>query len=187
VEHFDDTFRLADAPAAIAARLLDSCDELTHIAEARIAFVFSERTLYLHGGECAALISVPTYVQGPLKNFLVWLVVQFVAPKFDWLEPDYLVLVDRAHWDSLDEQRRERLIYHELCHLQPRETPQGAPMHDEEGRPKLKLVPHDTEIFHAELLRYGVVTCDADTLAQTIAQAGAEGESRRRSRFPRSA
>lgn len=183
MEQFADSFKLADAPQVIAARLVADEPEFAHLGLARLACVFSERELWLHGGQKAALIAAPGYVQGPIRHLLTWLVVGMVAPLFAWEEPDFLILVDRAIWDSLDDVRRERLIYHELSHVQAKETEFGTPKLGQDGRPMLKLVPHDSEIFHAELVRYGLEVCGQEDLALAIV----EGERRRRASAPKSA
>jgi hypothetical protein len=183
VEQFADSFALASEPQAIATTLVADEPEFAHLGLARLACVFSERALFLHGGSCAALIAVPTYMQGPLRHLVGWLISQFVTPLFAGEDPDFLILIDRPFWDSLDAERRERLIYHELCHVEARETEHGTPRLDQEGRPMLKLKPHDSEVFHAELERYGVTVTDQEALALAIV----EGERRRRARTPRSA
>lgn len=93
-------------------------------------------------------------------------------------DPDFLVLIDRAIWSSLDETRRERLVYHERCHVVARENEYGVPTLDRAGRPRLALRPHDAEVFYAEILRYGAAVTDSEELAIAIA----EGEARRRLR-----
>jgi hypothetical protein len=178
VEQFADSFKLAEAPQSIVAQLIEREQEFAHLGLARLACVFSERELWLHGGQKAAIIATPAYVQGPLRHLLTWLVAGLVAPLFEWEEPDFLILVDRALWDTLDPERRERLVYHELCHVQARETEFGTPRLGQDGRPMLKLVPHDAEAFHAEIERYGVEICGLEDTAIAIAT----GERHRRTR-----
>lgn len=174
VEHFSDSFQLAEEPQAILARLVEDVPAFAHLGLARIACVFSERQLFLHGGACHALIAVPTYMQGPLRHLVGFLISRFVGPLFDGEEPDFVILFDRAIWDSLDTVRRERLCFHEALHIDARESDSGTPKLGQDGRPMLKLKPHDVELFHAEIERFGVEVCDAVDTAIAIA----EGERR---------
>ena len=88
----------------------------------RIAYLFSQRTLYLHGGQCAAFIAVPK-VQGPLRDFVAFLIAQCVLAQVsddaaDYDDPDYVVLFDVAYWRTLPDEGRARLVYHGLSHVQ---------------------------------------------------------------------
>lgn len=176
MEQFADSFALAEAPQAIAGRLIADELEFAHLGLARIACIFSERALFLHGGQANAIIAVPTYMQGPLRHLVGWLLTEFVAPLFEREEADFLILFDRAIWDGLDPTRQERLVYHELLHVAARENEHGTPKLGQDGRPMLKLRPHDAELFNAELVRYGVDVCDAVDTAIAIA----DGERLRR-------
>lgn len=179
MQHFPDSFRLADAPQATVRLLVSRLPEFQHLTAARIACVFSERALFLHGGQKAAIIATGAHTQGPCRHFVEFMVAQFVAPVCEGEDPDFLILVDRAVFDALDPERRERLMYHELCHIHQAETDEGAPKFSrEDGRPILKLVPHDTEVFDAEIERYGVEVVGIEHTAIAIA----EGERRRRLR-----
>lgn len=179
--HFDDTVTLADEPQAIAARLIDACDEFAHLKEAdpQLLVLFSQRTLFLHGGQKAAVIVQPRW-QGPLGMVAEFLIAQLGKPRFGAaLDPDYLVIVDAAIWASLDAERRERLMFHELSHLVAQETEFGVMRRSNTtGKPLLKLAPHDVEIFDAEIVRYGVDVCGVEQLPTVIV----EGEARKRRR-----
>lgn len=152
----DDEYALAHEPQAIAERLIAELDEFAHLSYAGIVCVFSRRTPVLRGAECAAFIATPA-VQGALRGLFDWSIARLAAPVLERLGLDevaYLVLIDAALWPELDPERRERLIYHELCHVKMRENERG-PCLDRQGRPLLKLVPHDTEVFNAEVRKYG--------------------------------
>jgi len=182
MRHFRDSFHLASEPQTIATRLIETCEEFLHIQEAapRIAVVFSERTVILRGSPCAAVIVEPRW-QGPLSGMTEWLYAAFLAPVIDQEDVDYLILVDRPQWDSLDAERRERLMFHELSHVVVHEDEFGAPRRSREtGKPVLKLGPHDTEVFTAEILRYGPHVVDLEEHCHALV----EGEARaRRRRF----
>jgi hypothetical protein len=178
VEQFPDSFALAEGPQAGVALLITRLPEFAHLAHARIVCIFSERQLFLHGGPCAAFITTGTHTMGPCRHLVDWLLAGFVAPVLNQEDADFLILIDRPLWDGLDAERRERLLYHELCHVHAKEDEFGSPKVGNDGRIQLKLVPHDAEVFNAELERYGPVVCDFD---QTLA-AAVEGHRRRRPR-----
>jgi hypothetical protein len=155
VHQLDDTYRLAKEPQAVVERLITDFDEFSHLMRARIVCVLSERTPMLRGSPCAAFIGPPT-VQGAYRPLFDWLVAEFTKPLLEGDDPEYFIIIDAALWPTLDSERQERLMYHELCHLQPREGEDGSGIRlDREGRPLLKVVPHDTEVFHAEIRKYG--------------------------------
>jgi hypothetical protein len=100
---------------------------------------------------------------------------QLGAPR----DPDYIVVVDASHWRSLDAERRERLMFHELSHLVAREDEFGVVRRNPQtGKPLLKLVPHDVEVFISEVARYGIETVGCEAIAPAIV----EGEARKRRR-----
>jgi hypothetical protein len=178
VQPFVDSFALAPVPQQTVKMLVDRLEDFAHLRQARVACIFSERTLFLHGGQAAAIITTGPIVQGPCRHLVEWLVSCFVAEIHDD-EVDFLILFDHPHWDGLDPERRERLVYHELCHVLQAETDEGAPKFSSvDGRPVLKLVPHDREFFDAEVERYGVEVVGIEGAAIAIA----EGERRKRAR-----
>ena len=178
--HFSDTISIAKDPAAMAARLIATAEELEHLEQARplLLVLFSQRTIVFRGGTCAAVIIQPRW-QGPLGMVAEFLLAQLGQPVLEGNDPEFVILVDHAIWSGLDAERRERLMFHELMHLQPMENEWGVIRRSKEtGKPLLKLVPHDIELFAAELVRYGVAACDADHVPKAII----EGEARRKRR-----
>lgn len=149
-------------------------DRFAHLSQARWVALLSQPTVTLRGAECNALVGVPSN-QGPFSRLFTWMVAQLCATVCDWEEPDFLILLDAAIWPSLDAVRKERLIYHELCHVVARENEYGVPRLDAEGRPMLKLVPHDAEFFHDEVARYGPEICSLEDACIALAE-GARGE-----------
>lgn len=181
MQHFEDSFALASEPQAIAARLTADCEELQHVKEAapRIAVFFSQRALFLHGGQKAAVIIAPRW-QGPLGLMAGFLLAQACAPLLEWEDPDFVILVDAAVWSSLDAERRERLMFHELSHVVWVEDEFGVGKRNREtGRPIIKLGPHDCEIFDSELRRYGPEVVGIETTLQAIVEGAAEARRRR--------
>lgn len=132
----------------------------------------------VHGGRAAAFIGQPRF-QGPTGHFNEFLVAQFCRPLLDGEDLDYLIVVDRPIWATLDAERQERLMFHELKHLVVQEDEFGVPRRSKEtGKPLLKLVPHDFEFFADEIIRYGVDVCGAEGAAHAIV----EGEAQKRRR-----
>jgi hypothetical protein len=125
-----------------------------------------------------AIVGVPR-AQGPFSRLFDWMVAQLCASVCEWEEPDFLILVDAAIWPSLDPMRKERLMFHELCHVVARENEYGVPRLDAEGRPMLRLVPHDVEAFEDEITTYGIEVCGLESACVAIAE-GAALDRRRR-------
>jgi hypothetical protein len=189
MQRFADSHMVCEEAARIARHLIDDTPELTHLAQARLLFVMSERQVILHGWPAAAYIC-RTRVQGPMSALVEDLLAQF-SP-FEGCDPDFVIRIDRAAWDALaysdpaqefwrvlhlsapDQVTwtigRERLIFHELLHTHQPLDKDGAPrISQEDGRPVLALKPHDHEFFGAELARYGVDVCHAGDAAIAIA------------------
>jgi hypothetical protein len=178
LRQLEDSFALAPEARAICARLLERVDRFAHLGQARFVCLASQPAVTLRGAECAAIVTVPM-VQGPLKRLFDWLIASTCAPVLAWEEPDFLILIDAAVWSTLDAVRQERLMFHELCHVVARENEYGVPKLDAEGRPMLKLVPHDVEVFHDEIATYGPETCGIEDACLAIAE-GIRAERRRR-------
>lgn len=180
MQHFPDSVSLAPAPQAILHRLIASVDAFHHLNEAqpRIPVLLSQRALFLHGGRKAAVIIQPRW-QGPLGQVAEFLVAKLVEPLLEGHDPDYVVIVDVAIWSMLDAERRERLIYHELCHLQVIEDEYGVAKRGKCGQPLLKLVPHDVEVFHAEIIRYGPEVVGIEEACEAIAEGFQAAERRK--------
>lgn len=173
-----DTYTLAGEPQTIADRLVRELVELEHIQGARVAFVFSELALTLRGAPAAAFVGRPT-IQGPLRDFFAWSLGRLTDVLFDGDDAEFLVMVDRRHYHGLGPEARERLVYHELKHIQHATKADGSPLYHQDGRPMLKTVPHDTEVFHDEVRRYGIATCNLEVHAQALAD-GERARKRRR-------
>lgn len=177
-----DSFALHPEAAAIGAGIIRAYDELGHLSEARLAYVASQPTPMLHGWPCWAFVAQPR-VQGPMREWFEWALAGFCAPQCEGEVPDFVVIVDAALWPSWDGERQERVIYHELSHIIVREDPEtGVPKLGEDGRPLLRLKPHDYEFFDAEVRRYGPEVCELDRAAAAIADGYRAAERRRRRR-----
>jgi hypothetical protein len=181
VQEFSDTFALAPDAQAAMGTLIARLDEFAHLSDARIVCVNSERVPMLRGNPCVAFIGQPS-VQGPYSPWFTWALAQFCAPLCAGELPDFLVMIDRAVFESLDNERRERVLYHELCHVVPREDEFGIPKLGQDGRLLLKIIPHDFEFFDREVRRYGPDTCELVPAALALADGLRAAQQRRRPR-----
>lgn len=164
-----DSYRYAVDAQEILARLVLERAEFGHLTQARVLCVLSERQPMLHGNPCYAFIADPR-VQGPFAPFFDWLVERFLAEPLEHQSLDYLVMIDAAHWPTYTDVQQERLIYHELCHLQPKEDTHGRGIRlGNDGRPLLKVVPHDIEAFNEEIRRYGPQLLEIEDTCVAIA------------------
>jgi hypothetical protein len=193
VQRLPDSHTRLELAERLAAHLISDrfTAELSHLSQARILYLRSEREVLLHGHPAAAYICSPR-VQGPMSSIVEDLVAGFARDLFDGHDPDFIVRVDAATWDGLAHTEpalefwralrqptpddcdwsvgRERLICHELLHVYQRKDKDGAlRFSEEDGRPVLALRPHDIERFHHELEHYGPTLCDADDAAIAIA------------------
>lgn len=201
MQRFADSHTRLESAELIAVQLIAEHPELSHLTQARVLFILSQREVILRGWPAAAYIMRPR-VQGAMSAFVEDLVAQFAAPLFEGHDPDFIVRVDSATWDTLGHSEpahqffraahlpaadsatwgigQERLVFHELLHTFHRTNKDGQLMFsDDDGRPVLGLRPHDAEFFHGELERYGPTVCDAGDAAIAIAT-GIRFEQRRK-------
>lgn len=162
----------------IAGRLIDELEEFSHLTRARVAWLWGPSPLPYRGGHAWAYITVPT-VQGLLRDLFEHLLTEHAGD-----ELDFLVLIDAEYWLANDQLHRERLVYHELSHVHQKTNTYGVPQYSKiDGRPLLKLVPHDTEVFHREIARYGPSIVGLEAHLQALAE-GRQAEERLRRASP---
>lgn len=164
-----DSFALAVEARTIGTRLIADSPMFAHLGQARLLYLASQPLVSLRGAACNACIVQPS-MQGPLKRFFDWVLASTAAPDLDWEEPDFVILFDAAAWSTLDAIGKERLVYHELRHVAARENEYGVPKLDSEGRPMLRLTPHDAEFFHDEVATYGIETCALEDACVALAE-----------------
>ena len=171
MQHFSDTFMLAPEPQQQTQQLIERDDEFTHLRRHSIGCLFSQRTLTDRGALARAIVSVPAQVTSKAheRQLLEWCYAELFRPLYSGALPDFVVYFDMALWQRDSPLEREQLCYHELCHLQQRRDDYGAPKFEKSGRPAVHLVPHDVEVFHSELRRYGDVVPGFDDAAVAIA------------------
>lgn len=172
--HFADTFALFPEGQRHAMTLIEACGEFGHLSSARIPVVLSQRTLVQAGRACpVAVLHGATYEgsNSATRNLNAWLRAEFFRPLLDGHDPDFIIMCDVALWpEALLSQ--EHLIYHALSHVEQRTDQYGAPKFGDDGRPMLRMRPHDIERFAGELERYGQVIegFDAEEGAYTRAR-----------------
>lgn len=169
MDYLPDSYALSEDAQAHLARLR-MLPELAHTRSATIIAIASQIEPRLHGHPCRAFICEPR-VQGPLRHLFGWALERFCAAALKGEPIDYLIVFDAALWQSMTKDQREMLMYHELLHLHAKEDPEtGAPKLDDQGRPMLTIAPHDTEIFHAEIKRYGPAALELEDLLAAVVE-----------------
>lgn len=112
-----------------------------HLQDARIDYVFTDSVSKKGGkevwGTMRKITSLTAYLGGT-KN----------EQKNGATGPFFVMTISKPVWDELDTFKKEALVDHELCHS-------GLEL-DEEGNPKLTIIPHDLEEFKAIVERYGL-------------------------------
>lgn len=175
MEHFDDTFALFPDGQQLVNDLVMSCAEFQHLQQARLPVVVTQRTLVERGRAIPVVVLHGACYEGAnsaVRNFNAWLRAMFLQEICGGHDPDFLIVVDVALWPPALSGVREQLVFHALCHIEQRTDEYGAPKFHDDGRPMLRMRPHDIERFEAELTRYGTVIegFDAEEGAYTRAR-----------------
>lgn len=172
-------YSLAAGPQAIAARLIRDAAEFSHLREARIVCVRSEPELFLRGEKAFAYVGAarPSGSNSKLHAYLLW---AFCAELTGADDPEFLILFDGSSWDGLDDESKEWLVFHELCHIVQKLDEDDQPKEDTDGRPLLAVRSHDYEFFDQEVRRYGPETCRIVGAALAIADGHRTAQRRHR-------
>jgi hypothetical protein len=176
VQHFGDTFSLFEDAQRIIERLVLTCGEFDHLQQARIPALLSQRALVERGRSVPVAVLHGACYEGAnsaTRNLNAWLRARFMVPVCEGHDPDFIVVIDVALWPKA-EVEREHLLYHALCHIEQRADQYGAPKFGEDGRPMLRMRPHDIERFATELGRYGSVIAGFEDEAGAYDAARAE-------------
>lgn len=174
MRHFPDSFTLFEDAQRIVNRLVVECGEFGHLQQARIPCLLSQRALVERGRAVPVAVLHGACYEGAnsaTRQLNAWLRAMFLRSVCDDEDPDFLILVDAALWPA-EAIQREHLIFHALAHLEQRTDQYGAPKFGDDGRPMLRMRPHDIERFESELARYGAVIegFDAEAGAYTRAR-----------------
>lgn len=116
--------------AEVAASLMDRFPSLAHLGEWRIDYWFETKLPKPRGG-CATIgkASVDSDIVSARTGY------------------DALVVVNQPWWLNADANKRQALVYHELCHFDTHV--------DETGGATLRTVKHDLEMFIGEAAHFG--------------------------------
>lgn len=123
-------FVRAPEVAEVAAILLVRFPTFSHLAEWRIDHWFDTKLPKPRGG-CTTIGKAS--VDGEL-----------VSARTGY---DGLVVINQPWWMNADQNRREALVYHELCHFDTHV--------DDTGGATLRIVKHDLEMFVGEAAHFG--------------------------------
>jgi hypothetical protein len=175
-EHALDAYEAADggtwSPAVVAARLMGQLDELKHLVENDIKFLWLMRhTEHLQAGrQVLAMVHEPQ-VQGRLRELFEHLLIK----QYGFL-PDYVVTVDAQWWADATDLQREALVHHELMHVRQALDRHGEPRINRlTGEPIYMLVAHDIEEFNKTVERFGLWKGDVEQFARTCRDAEEKG------------
>lgn len=117
-----------------------------HLIGWPIRFVWRSEMRKLKGALAAATAEIVSgrfaaFVMTDEELALLEAMDEEAEPKMFWVE------VARDAWEAYDAHQRLALLDHELCHCGVEEN--------EEGPPKMKIIPHDIEEFDAIAIRHG--------------------------------
>lgn len=180
MRHFADSFALLPE-AQRMCDVLVSEPEFQHLRRTTIGCIGSQRAILDRGALCRALVLKPAQLSGKQieRVFHEWAMSQLFQALYKGVLPAFCIFFDVALWDSATPVEREQLCYHELSHIQQKRNEYNTPKFERDGRPALRLVPHDAEVFYSELRRYADIVPTFNDTAIAIAE-GAKRATRRR-------
>lgn len=152
-----------DEPAAICKRLIETEEQFDELKqfEPRIEILMRRNIEVKSGRMVLGSLNLPG-VQGKLKPLFDWLLMS----RYGYM-PDYLMILCNHYWESVGPREREILVYHELCHAEPRRTKDGdLSMDDDTGEIRWGLCGHDVEEFTAVVRRYGAWNADIKSFVE---------------------
>jgi len=79
---------------------------------------------------------------------------------------DFIIMLNREAWPTLNDKQKRALIDHELCHAQLSMDADGNPKRNDRDRLVCRLRKHDTEEFRAVVNRHGLWTADLEAIAR---------------------
>ena len=153
-DHYLDAFNIPvkdDDPRYFYDKLLKECPEHEHLldGEAVVDFLVVRDPVIKQEMEVLGSVHLPT-VQGRLKGVFNWMLVNKLGRI-----PDFLVLLDKDYWMSVETLDREILIHHEMCHMIHKKNNEGELRFDMFGNPVWGLRGHSVEEFNETVSRYG--------------------------------
>ncbi len=137
--------------AAYAKAVIEDRENFFFLKECCFACMWTDEEIIQKGAVAAGVVFEPQAQGTPSRHLLNTL----LANEFPE-DPQFFLVVDQPIWNKLKDLERIHLIHHELKHPRHRTTSEGEPTYNEEtGRPNLKFVGHDAEIFLETLRLYG--------------------------------
>lgn len=79
---------------------------------------------------------------------------------------DFIILLNKEAWPTLNDKQKRALVDHELCHAQLAYDSDGEPKKDDRGRLVCRIRKHDVEEFRCIVDRHGIWTQDLAAIAK---------------------
>lgn len=130
-----------------------------YLVDARVDYVFTDKVPKQGGKEVWGTMRKVT-------SLTAYLGADSNSQAHGEAAPFFVMVISRPVWDELDAKKREALVDHELCH--------AFCELDEEGAPKLSIVPHDLEEFQAIVKRHGLWRQDVERFVEATKGKGAD-------------
>jgi hypothetical protein len=139
-------------PAAIAARLVQECDEFKELRDGEPLIMFVFRNIEKVKADRVILgeLTLPRFMGG-LASFSNWL----LALACQGSMPDFIMTLDHNWWNEASALQREALVHHELCHAKHGTDKEGELKFNDDGDPVWAITGHSIEEFDATVERYG--------------------------------
>jgi hypothetical protein len=130
-------------PREIAKRLVERCDQFTHLREGQALILFLMRAEPKIKAQRRILGTMHLLrFTGRLGPVAAWLLATFCAEP-----PDFVMELDATWWEQADAHQRTALVFHELKHAVHAVDKEDEPRFTEEGRPVWAIMGHDIEAF----------------------------------------
>lgn len=141
-----------NGPAAIAARLVDSCDEFVElrVGQPVILFLMRATPKVRNGRTTLGEMALPSF-KGPISEVGLWLLARSCGGSL----PDFVCSLCATWWAHATPRQREALVHHEMKHCGIKRDREGEPRFDDDGKPEWGLQSHDLEEFCDTVRRYG--------------------------------
>lgn len=123
-----------------------------HLSGARIEYVFTDKVTKRANKEVWGTMR-------KVSNLAAYLAGDQQSRQQGVTEEFFVMTITEPIWEDLEEDKREALVDHELCH--------AMLQIDKKGDPKLSILPHDLEEFTAIVKRHGLWREDVKRFAES--------------------
>lgn len=149
---FDLAEEGAFGPAAMAARLVEECEEFVElrVGQPVILFLMRAAPKIRNGRTILGEMAMPAF-KGAISDVGLWLLARACGGSL----PNYVCTLDAMWWAHALPHQREALVHHEVKHCGVKRDREGEPKFDDEGRPEWGLIDHDIEEFADTIRRFG--------------------------------